>query len=115
MELDDRNIARLYNILKYRICKNKSKIFKKIFSYIFLYVAFLCIFYDFAYNAWVCVKPIGLMLVILRTFAFWLLYILINHLVIKRILKVKILLIFESVLFLTLLNLFNCYSYLWNR
>lgn len=88
---------------------------KKIVSYAFLYISFMGIFYDFAYNAWICVKPIGLMLIILRTFAFWLLYILINHLVIKRIVKVNILLIFESVLFLTLFNLFNCYSYLWNR
>ena len=89
--------------------------YKKITSYAFLYLAYLGIFYDFAYNAWICVKPISLMLVIFRTFAFWILYVLINHLLIKRILKTKVLLIFESILFLTLLSLFNCYGYLWNR
>lgn len=89
-------------------------IFKRLVSYVFLYGAFLSIFYDFAYNAWVCVKPLSLMLVILRTLAFWLIYLLINHLLIRRILKTDVLLIFETLLFLTMFALFNCYSYLWN-
>lgn len=101
--------------MAFHIPKDKSIVLKKIAAYIFLYVAFLAMFYDFAYNAWVCVKPLSLMVVILRTLFFWFTYVLINHLLIKRILKTNVILIFESLLFLNIVNLFNCYSYLWNR
>ena len=94
---------------------NKSMLYKKIASYLFLYLAYIGIFYDFAYNAWVCVKPISLMLVVLRSVLFWLVYVVINHLLIKRYVKTSSLVIFESVLLLTLVALFKCYGVLWNR
>lgn len=91
------------------------KYYKEIGSYLFLYLAFIGIFYDFAYNAWIAVRPISLMIVIFRFIILFILYFIINHILIRRILKKNILYIFESTLFLTIFTLLTCYGELWNR
>lgn len=90
------------------------KYYKETGSYLFLYLAFIGIFYDFAYNAWIAVKPISLMIVIFRSVILFILYFTINHVLIKRILKKNTVYIFESILFLTIFTLLTCYGELWN-
>lgn len=94
--------------------KNRNLRYKNIASYLFLYMAFIGIFYDFAYNAWVCVKPISLMLVIFQSLLFWIVYVIINHTLIKRYVKTSALFILESILLLTIFTLLTCYGALWN-
>lgn len=92
----------------------KMKILKGIGAYLFLFATFLGIFYYFSYNAWVCCKPISLMFVIFKTVLFIILYVLINHLLIRKVVGVKTVIIIETLLILTLFTLFRCYGILWN-
>lgn len=99
-----------------QICQDKLiEIVKKVVAYFFLYGIFLWIFYDFAYNAWICAKPIGLMLVFLRAFVFLLLYSLVNHIIIKKIVGIKTIMIYETLLFLVMVVLNLCYAAIENR
>ena len=91
------------------------KVLKRIVAYLFLYAIFIGIFYYFAYNAWICVKPIGLVMVSLLAFVFFLSYVLINHLIISKIVGLKIVVIFETILFLSLFVLSFCYAAIENR
>ena len=88
--------------------------YKKFAAYGFLYLAFLFIFYDFAYSAWIAVRPLSYIIVIFRSFILWAIYVIINHLLIKRIISKITIIIFESILFLTLLTLELCYDALWD-
>lgn len=91
------------------------KILKRIIAYSFLYLTFLGIFYDFAYDAWLCAKPIGLMLVLLKAFVYFLLFALINHTLIRKIVGLKTVVIFETILILVILGLSICYATIENR
>ena len=93
------------------------KILKRTGAYLFLYVGFIYIFYDYAYDAWLCPKPIGLMLVLLKSLVLILLYSLVNHLLIKKTIGLKTIVVFESILLVTLCVLSLCYTvieYLFN-
>lgn len=90
-------------------------IIKRIGAYLFLYVTFMGIFYDFAYDAWVCPKPIGLLVVLLKSLGFLLLYALVNHILIKKILGLKTVVIFETILLVLFFVLIYCYAALENR
>lgn len=97
-------------------CNNQSiKIFKSVAAYLFLYATFIGIFYDFAYEAWLCAKPIGFMLVLLKACIILLLYILINHLLIRKIVGLKTVVIFETILILVIIVLSHCYAAIENR
>ncbi len=97
-------------------CNNQSiKIFKIVTAYLFLYATFIGIFYDFAYNAWICAKPIGLMLVLLKACFIILLYALINHIIIRKIVGLKTVVIFETILILVIIVLSHCYAAIENR
>ena len=89
--------------------------YKKLAAYGFLYLAFLCIFFDFAYSAWIAVRPLSYIIVIFRSFILWIIYVAVNHLLIRRIISKITIMIFESILFLTLLTLELCYDALWDR
>ena len=43
----------------HKVCNDRLiKTLKEIVAYLFLYGVFLGTFYDFAYDAWICAKPI---------------------------------------------------------
>ena len=97
-------------------CNNQSiKIFKRVAAFLFIYAAFIGIFYDFAYNAWICAKPIGLMLVLLKACFIILLYAFINHIIIRKIVGLKTVVIFETILILVIIVLSHCYAAIENR
>lgn len=91
------------------------KIFKSVAAYLFLYATFIGIFYHFAYDSWLCAKPIGLMLVLIEACFFLLLYALINHLLIRKIVGLKAVVIFETILILVIIVLSHCYAAIENR
>ncbi len=91
------------------------KILKRIIAYSFLYLTFIGIFYDFAYDAWVCVKPIGLMFVLLKAFVYFLFFALINHTLVRKIVGLKTVVIFETILILVIWGLSICYASIENR
>lgn len=91
------------------------KIFKSVAAYLFLYATFIGIFYHFAYDAWLCAKPIGLMLVLIEACFIILLYALINHIIIRKIVGLKTVVIFETILILAIIVLSHCYAAIENR
>ena len=91
------------------------KIFKSVAAYLFLYATFIGIFYHFAYDEWLCAKQIGLMLVLIEACFFLLLYALINHLLIRKIVGLTTVMIFETILILVIIVLSHCYAAIENR
>lgn len=87
-----------------------KKVIKRIASYLFLYSAFISIFYFYTYSVWICSKPIGLALVFLTAFGSLLLYALINHIIIRKIVGLKAIVIFETILFLLFMAVTICYA-----
>lgn len=100
----------------HHICKDQlKKTLKRTAAYLFLYGVFLGIFYDFAYNAWICSKPIGLAYVLLLSFGYTLLYALTNHIIIRQTVGLKTVIIFEAILVLVIIILTHCYATIENR
>lgn len=79
---------------------------KKVAAYGYLLVGYIVIEYNFSYGIRMTSKPIGSMLLVLFTLGYYLVYILLNHLLIKRFVSSKILIIIEIVLIITLVTLF---------
>lgn len=93
----------------------KLNLTKKTVAYMYLYTAYTGIFSFFAYFIKYACRPIGMWLVMFFTIIGFLIYIIINHLLIRYVISTKILILFETVLLLTLFALFICYASLWNR
>ncbi len=76
------------------------KILKKTAAYLFLYGAFLGIFYYYSHSVWdsSIALPLGLFFLILVTLVFVILYALINHILIRRIVGLKLVVNFEIIL-----------------
>ena len=104
-------INNMHNVCNDRLIKT----LKEIVAYLFLYGVFLGTLYDFAYDAWICAKPIGLMLVLLKALGFLFLYALVNHIIIRKIVGLKTVVIFETILFLVFFVLSGCYAAIENR
>lgn len=83
-----------------------------IFAYSYLYTFFIGTLYDFALNAWVCDKPIGLLLVITKTLAIFALFCLINHTIIKKMIGLKPINLFEIILLISIIIVALCYIYI---
>lgn len=95
MELDSRNILRLYRICLHNIKKNRVILTKRVVAYIYLYGAYTYMVLYFSYNIHVADKPISFFLVIMRIIGAYLLYVLINHLLVRCVIQNRILLIFD--------------------
>ena len=88
------------------ISRNRSYLFKKGLAYLYLYggYAFLCMYY--AYSVRIAVKPISWFIISMFALGVYLLYVLINHLLIRIVIPHRILLIFDLVTLIGLLSLF---------
>lgn len=102
MELDSKTIKRLFKILKYRFIKNRSIILKKVISYLYLFISYAAIVYNFSYYIRIMAKPIGSLLLSMQTIGYCITYVIINHLVIKIVVSNRVLLLIEWLLFVTL-------------
>ena len=102
MEFELRNLSRHLKNLKYRLQKNKYIPLITGISYAYLYISYIAIIYNFSYKIEIVAKPIGEFLLILYTLAYFIAYVAFNHIVIKKIIPRRILLIIEFILFITL-------------
>lgn len=110
--MDTKPTARLLNLIKYYISKDEYSILKSTGCYLFLYFAYTVILYYFSYCAWFFIRRIGFTIIPMTMIVLFLSYILINHLLIKKVVGLRIIIIFESMLFITLILLAICYAYI---
>lgn len=75
-------------------------------AYLYLYGGFVGLTLFYACNIGIATKPVGAMLLSLGAIALFMLYVLINHLFVKRVLASKILFIFETLLLMALICIF---------
>lgn len=80
---------------------------RKILANVYLYLAYIVIFYNFiSHLRFNC--PISIFIIIMETLGYLISYILINHLLVKKVISHKILMTMEIILFVSLfLVLFN--------
>ncbi len=102
MELDLKKIKRLFKILKHRFLKSKNRILMTCVSYCYAFITYIAIIYNFSYKVRIVAKPLGDFILIVDTLIYLIVYMIINHIVIKRIIPQKILCIIEFILFITL-------------
>lgn len=102
MELDLKNIKRLLKILKHRFLKSKYRILMTYVSYCYAFITYIAIIYNFSYKVHIAAKPIGDIILIIDTLIYLIVYMVINHIVINRIIPKKTLCIIEFILFITL-------------
>jgi hypothetical protein len=88
---------------------------KTISSYIYLYVGFIAIVYNCDYRLRDFNRHGSVISTCLTTLAVFALYILINRLVVKRYIPVKILNLFESLIALILVALLVCFLFVWKQ
>ena len=75
-----------------------------------LYICIFIIYSNgifFSYKIRMLAKPIGLALLVVSTLGFYAVYIVINHLIIKKIISKKVLITIEILLLITLYALFE--------
>lgn len=83
------------------------KCLKKAIGYIYVYSSYIAMVYFFSYKIRMLAKPIGLALLVVSTLGFYAVYIVINHLIIKKIISKKVLITIEILLLITLYTLFE--------
>ena len=83
---------------------NKNIIYriKKASAYIYLLCVFAAIICNFAYEIRIVARPIGMLVLICQSLGYEIIYFLINHLLIKRVVPNKMLIIVEVLLFIAL-------------
>lgn len=78
----------------------------RVAAYIYLFAGYIVLIYNFSYEIRIASKPVGLMILILYTFGCCVIYDLFNHLLIKKIIPSKILIVIEVMLIITLAILY---------
>ena len=85
--------------------KKTSTRIKKILANIYLYGAYAAIFYNFAYHLdYMC--PLVILVIVVETLGYIIAYVLLNHLLVKRVVSHKILQTIEILLLLSLFLIF---------
>lgn len=105
MELDSRNFKRLLRVWRRSLKRNYIQIILYFISYMYLYIGYIYIVLFVEYNIGDASRPIGYFLMLSYVILYYLIYILVNHIVVRRIVKHKTLFIFETLLFLSLVSI----------
>lgn len=87
----------------------------RIGAYVYMYTGFMLQLMYFAFYAETAHRPLELAFVILSSIIFFIIYTLINHILIKSVLSIKVLILFETLTLITVFGLFFGYVLLWNR
>lgn len=106
MELDSINIKRLIKIYRYYIEKNWRRLLIRFVAFVYLFSGFTFFALYFSYNIRIAAKPLGYFLILMITQGLFLLYILINHLLIRIVVSHKTLLIFDLLTIIMLVCIF---------
>lgn len=70
-------------------------------AYLYLFLGYACILYEFSYYVRTASKPIGWMILNLETLALYLIYVAINDIIVKKVISTKILHVAEALLFIS--------------
>lgn len=95
MELDSTNIIRLTRIFWRYIKKNRRILSIQFIGFVYLFGAFCYMTLFFSYNVRCAVKPLSYLMILMITLGMYLLYVIINHSLVRIIISHKILLIFD--------------------
>lgn len=79
--------------------------FKQLLAYICLFICYIAIVFDWSYKILTANKPLGLLFVSMHTLAYYLFYVIFNHLIIKRFISNRIIVIIEILLFVTIFTI----------
>ena len=105
MELDSKNLKRIIRVWRRSLKRNYIQILLHFISYVYLYFGFLYIVLYAIYNICGASRPIGLFLIFSYVMLFYLIYILINHIIVRCVIGYKILIVFDILLFLSLCSI----------
>ena len=103
MELDSTNIKRLMNVYWHYIKRNWRHLSVQFIALMYLFGVFGYMALFFSYNIRIADMPIGYFAVILITMGIYLLYVVINHLIVRLVFSHRILLIYDILALIMLL------------
>lgn len=112
MELDSRNITRLFRICMHNIKKNRVILIERFIAYVYLYGVYSCMVLYLSYNVHIADKPLGWLLMTLRISGMYILYVIINHLLVWRVISGRILAVFDLLSLMTLICIFIADSWI---
>lgn len=107
MELDWKGIVRLCRIGKRYLVANHVVLLKKLIAYLYLYGCFTFQVFYYACNVREAVKPLSWLIVSMIHAICYVAYVVVNHLFVRYVIPHKTLLIFDALLLLALLALFQ--------
>lgn len=103
MEIDSRNIKRLIKIFNHRICQKKTVYVMRILSWLYLIGSYIYMLEYFKAGINESSRPLGWFFVVCVTILMYLVYVLLNHVIIKKFVKHKLLFTIELLLMISLL------------
>ncbi len=78
---------------------------RELLSYLYIFTGFLCIIYFISYNIRIAIKPLGWAIMLFNAVLCFIVYITINHIIIRRIISNRFLIVIEALLFSAMLTL----------
>ena len=103
MELDKQNMSRAFDVMLWRFRKNWRSYIKLLFAVLYLVVGYVALVIFAKNNIENCSKPIGLLLFVIMGIVLYVVYVLFNHIVIRKIVNRFTLCLIELLLLLTLI------------
>lgn len=88
---------------------------KEIAANAYLYGVFMLIIFLYSQDVRVAVKPLSFFVVLFFNLIYWIVYVILNHTIMRRFIPVRRLVIVETILFLTMVTLFSSDVALENR
>ena len=115
MELDSTNIKRIKNIYWHYIINNWRILSIQFIALTYLFGAFCYMTLFFSYNVRIAVKPLSYFIIILITIGIYLLYVIINHLIVRHVISHRILLVYDILALIMLICIMVSDSWVENR
>lgn len=115
MELDSKNIKRLVNIFLHHIKKNWRILSIRFIAFVYLFGTFCYMALFFSYNVRLAVKPLGYFFVLLIISVIYLLYFVINHVLVRLVISHKTLFVFDILALIMLISINLSDSWAENR
>ena len=78
---------------------------RELLSYLYIFTGFLCIIYFISYNIRIAIKPLGWAIMLFIAVLCFIAYVTINHILIRRIISNRFLIVIEALLFSAMLTL----------
>lgn len=105
MELDSTNIRRLKNIYWHYLKKKRRILSVQFIALLYLFGGFSYMTLFFSYNVRIAVKPLSYYIITLIAMGIYLLYVIINHIIVRLVISHRILLIFDILALIMLISI----------